>query len=165
MFALAAGILMVTEARRHNVKFVWAYIVGAVLIAGSVAFPLFLLARELRIGRSEPLNLRSVDTILLTVLAGAVLAFDGVGRRRLTDLQRAERRASGRGRTSILVPSWHLASAHGLTIRLNPWVRSLAAIRVVDARGGQAIRSLRLGSWSRLPTRYGTGTGSWLRRR
>ncbi len=56
-----------------------------------------------------------------------------------------------------------IASAHGLTIRLNPWVRALAAIRVVDARGGQAMPSFRLGSWSRLPTRYGTGTGSWLR--
>jgi hypothetical protein len=53
-----------------------------------------------------------------------------------------------------------IASAHGLTIRLNPWVRALAAIRVVDARGGQAMPSLRLGWWSRLPTRYGTGTGS-----
>ena len=39
-----------------------------------------------------------------------------------------------------------IASAHGLTIRFNPWVPALAAIRVVDARGGQAIRSLRLGS-------------------
>jgi len=53
-----------------------------------------------------------------------------------------------------------IASAHGLTIRLNPWVRALAAIRVVDALGGQAMPSLRLGSWPRLPTRYGTGTGS-----
>jgi thiaminase (transcriptional activator TenA) len=41
----------------------------------------------------------------------------------------------------------------------------LAAIRVVDARGGQAVRSLRLGWWPRLPTRYGTGTGSWQRPR
>jgi hypothetical protein len=64
----------VVDFWRHNVKFVWAYIVGAVLIAGTVAVPLFLLARELRIGRSEPLNLRSVDTLLLTVLAVAVLA-------------------------------------------------------------------------------------------
>src|SRR5271155_4466171 len=30
-----------------------------------------------------------------------------------------------------------IASAHGLTIRLNPWVPALAAIRVVDALGGR----------------------------
>ena len=58
-----------------------------------------------------------------------------------------------------------IASTHGLTIRLSPWVRALAAIRVVDALGGQAMPSLRLGLWPRLPTRYGTGTESWLRRR
>jgi len=58
-----------------------------------------------------------------------------------------------------------IASTHGLTIRLSPWVRALAAIRVVDALGGQAMPSLRLGWWLRLPTRYGTGTESWLRRR
>ena len=58
-----------------------------------------------------------------------------------------------------------IAPAHGLTIRLNPWVPALAAIRVVDARGGQAMRRLRLGWWSPLPTRYGTGTGSWRRPR
>src|SRR5271166_2419824 len=73
-----------------------------------------------------------------------------------------------RGQVSIGVQNDRrhgITSAHGLTIRLNPWVRALAAIRVVDACGGQAIRSLRLGSWSRLPTRYGTRTGSWRRRR
>ncbi len=74
MLFLAVAILMVIEARKYNVRFVWAYIVGSFFVAGSVTFPLFLLARELRIGRSEPLNLRSVDTILLTVLAVALLA-------------------------------------------------------------------------------------------
>jgi hypothetical protein len=74
MLFLAAAIVMVTEARKYNVRFVWAYIVVSFFVGGSVAFPLFLLARELRIGRSEPLNLRSVDTILLTVLAVSLLA-------------------------------------------------------------------------------------------
>ena len=40
-----------------------------------------------------------------------------------------------------------LASAHGLTIRLNPWVPTLAAIRIVEALGGQAMREVSLGSW------------------
>jgi hypothetical protein len=59
MFALAAGILMVTEARRHNVKFVWAYIVGAVLIAGSVAFPLQRRRKSISAPCSISITLRS----------------------------------------------------------------------------------------------------------
>ena len=69
MFALAVGILMVVEARKHNVRFVWAYIVGAFFIAVSVTFPLFLIARELRMGTSEGPHLRVVDAILLALLA------------------------------------------------------------------------------------------------
>jgi inner membrane protein involved in colicin E2 resistance len=71
MFALAAAILMVVEARKHNVRFVWAYIVGAFFIAVSVTFPLFLIARELRMGTSEGPHLRAVDAILLALLAVA----------------------------------------------------------------------------------------------
>lgn len=72
LFALAAAILMVVEARRLNVRFVWAYIVGAFFVAISVTFPLFLLARELRMGRSGEPRLHTTDTILLAVLAVAV---------------------------------------------------------------------------------------------
>jgi hypothetical protein len=50
VFGLAAIILMVTEGRKHNVRFVWAYVAGGFLVAISVAFPLFLIARELRMG-------------------------------------------------------------------------------------------------------------------
>ena len=39
-FFLAAAIFMVIEARKHGVRFVWAYIVGGALIAISVTFPL-----------------------------------------------------------------------------------------------------------------------------
>jgi len=53
LFLLAAAILMVVEARKHGVRFVWAYIVGGLAIAISVTFPLFLIARELRVGRTE----------------------------------------------------------------------------------------------------------------
>ena len=42
---------MVLEARKHGIKFVWAYIAGGFLIAISVTFPLFLLARELAPGQ------------------------------------------------------------------------------------------------------------------
>jgi Terpene cyclase DEP1 len=73
LFFLAAAILMVTEARKHGVRFVWAYIVGGLAIAISVTFPLFLIARELRVGRTETTRLGAVDSVLLAVLAvGAV---------------------------------------------------------------------------------------------
>jgi hypothetical protein len=71
MLALAVDILMVVEARRHNVRFVWAYIVGAFFIAISVMFPLFLIARELRMSSSDAPHLRAVDAILLALLAVA----------------------------------------------------------------------------------------------
>jgi hypothetical protein len=69
LFFLAAGILMVVEARKHGVKFVWLYILGGFAIAISVAFPLFLIAREMRIGRTEETRLGAVDTVLLGVFA------------------------------------------------------------------------------------------------
>jgi hypothetical protein len=69
LFFLAAGILMVVEARKHGVRFVWAYILGGFAIAISVTFPLFLIARELRVGRTEESRLGAVDTVLLALFA------------------------------------------------------------------------------------------------
>ena len=37
---------MVVEARKQGIPYVWAYIAGGMLIAISVTFPLFLIARE-----------------------------------------------------------------------------------------------------------------------
>ncbi|MCV6976601.1 DUF2834 domain-containing protein [Mycobacterium bourgelatii] len=74
LFLLAAVILMVIEARKHGVKFVWLYIAGGFTIAISVTFPLFLIARELRMGESDAPHLPMLDTVLLTVLAVAVAA-------------------------------------------------------------------------------------------
>jgi glucan phosphoethanolaminetransferase (alkaline phosphatase superfamily) len=75
LFLLAAAILMVIEARRVGVKYVWAYILGGFLIAISVAFPLFLLARELRLEKSDATQLNGRDSLLLGLLAGFTLAF------------------------------------------------------------------------------------------
>jgi hypothetical protein len=69
LLSLAAMILMVIEARKHGVKFVWLYIVGGFAIAISVAFPLFLIARELRMGTSDAPHLHTTDAILLAVVA------------------------------------------------------------------------------------------------
>ena len=64
---LAASVLMVLEARKHGIKYVWAYIFGGIFVAISVTFPLFLLARELR--QSEAAHLKRIDAISLTALA------------------------------------------------------------------------------------------------
>ena len=71
LFGLAATVLMVIEARKHGVRFVWLYVLGGLLIAISVTFPLFLIARELRIGRTEPTRLGPLDTTLLLLFAAA----------------------------------------------------------------------------------------------
>lgn len=79
---LTVAILMVLEARRHNIRFVWAYIAGGFLIAISVSFPLFLIARERRLatGSAETPRLGALDMTLLTavalVLAGTTLWVD-----------------------------------------------------------------------------------------
>lgn len=75
LFLLAAAILMVVEARKHGVKFVWAYILGGFLVAISVTFPLFLIAREVRLSRTDATRLSTTDTVGLAVLAVAVAAF------------------------------------------------------------------------------------------
>ena len=73
-FFLAAAIFMVVEARKHSIRFVWAYILAGMLIDISVAFPLFLIARELRMGASDAPHQHAVDVSLLAVLAVAVAA-------------------------------------------------------------------------------------------
>ena len=60
---------MVIEARKHGVRFVWAYILGGLAIAISVTFPLFLIAREVRVGRTGQTRLGVGDTIGLAILA------------------------------------------------------------------------------------------------
>jgi 4-amino-4-deoxy-L-arabinose transferase-like glycosyltransferase len=72
MFGLAGAVLMVIEARKYGVRFVWLYILGGFFIAVSVTFPLFLIARELGMGASEPLRLHLLDTILLVLLAAGL---------------------------------------------------------------------------------------------
>jgi hypothetical protein len=72
MFGLSAAVLMVIEARKHGVRFVWLYILGGFIIAVSVTFPLFLIAREMRIGASDSRRLNAIDAVLLAVLAAGL---------------------------------------------------------------------------------------------
>ncbi len=77
LFAMAATIFMVLEARRLEIRGVWLYIVFGLLIAISVTFPLFLVARERRLaarGEQGRLGLRPSDVIALVVLSSAPLA-------------------------------------------------------------------------------------------
>lgn len=53
LYLLAGTGLMVTEARRLGVRFVWLYVLLGFAIAISVTFPLFLIARELRLAKPE----------------------------------------------------------------------------------------------------------------
>ena len=51
MLALAGCIFMVIEARRLKMRFVWIYILLSGLVAISVMFPLFLIARQITISK------------------------------------------------------------------------------------------------------------------
>ena len=48
---LAAIVLMVVESRRLGIRHVWVYALVSLLVALSVAVPLFLIARQLRLAR------------------------------------------------------------------------------------------------------------------
>jgi ABC-type amino acid transport system permease subunit len=76
-FLLAAAAFMVIEARRLGVRFVWLYVILAFVIAISVTFPLFMIARE-RIAKTPDAaaawRLTVGDVIGLAVVAAVVLA-------------------------------------------------------------------------------------------
>ena len=73
LFLLAAAALMVREAQRIGVLFVWAYIVFAYLIAASVTFPLFLIAREIRMASPLPAGPPSRLTTTLDAIGLAIV--------------------------------------------------------------------------------------------
>jgi hypothetical protein len=68
--------LMVIESRRLAIRFVWIYVVLGLLVAISVTFPLFLIARERQLAaRGESageLRITPLDTLGLLAL-GAVM--------------------------------------------------------------------------------------------
>ncbi len=53
LLGTAASIFMVIEGRRVGVRFLWLYLLLSPLIAISVTFPLFLLARHLKISQEQ----------------------------------------------------------------------------------------------------------------
>jgi hypothetical protein len=72
---------MVVEARRLGVKFVWLYVIFGFLIAISVTFPLFLIAREMRLAKTgvvdAAVRMTAFDVIGLALTTLIVLAFSG----------------------------------------------------------------------------------------
>ncbi|MFT3728416.1 MAG: DUF2834 domain-containing protein [Terricaulis sp.] len=78
LFLEAAAIFMVIEARRLGVRFVWLYLAGGFLIAISVTFPLFMIAREMRLvpaaKADAPWSLTSVDFLGLALVTALVAA-------------------------------------------------------------------------------------------
>jgi hypothetical protein len=81
LFLLAATGLMVAEARRLGVRFVWIYVILGFAIAISVTFPLFLVARELRLAKTETtpseVKLAASDILGLAVTTLVMLAMCG----------------------------------------------------------------------------------------
>ena len=77
-FLLAASAFMVIEARRLAVRFVWLYIIFGFLIAISVTFPLFMIAREMRLAKnpnaSAAWKLTASDLIGLGLTTALTLA-------------------------------------------------------------------------------------------
>ncbi|WP_395646542.1 DUF2834 domain-containing protein [Terricaulis sp.] len=80
-FLLAAAAFMVIEARRLGVRFVWVYILFGFLIAISVTFPLFMIARELRLVKAPQAGagwtLTATDLIGLAIVTAVVLSLTG----------------------------------------------------------------------------------------
>lgn len=74
MLGASVVILNVIEARRWGVRFVWLYVLCGFLIAVSVAFPLFLIARERRMAAVDAPSIKTVDSILLALLCLSLTA-------------------------------------------------------------------------------------------
>jgi hypothetical protein len=81
-FLLAAAAFMVIEARRLGVRFVWLYIVLGFLIAISVTFPIFMIAREMRLAANPNApaqwRLTATDLTGLAAVAAMILWLSGL---------------------------------------------------------------------------------------
>jgi Terpene cyclase DEP1 len=59
LVALATCIFMAIEGRRIGIRYFWLYVIMSAIVAVSVTFPLFLLARHIKI--TKELSLQSVS--------------------------------------------------------------------------------------------------------
>lgn len=81
-FLLAAAAFMVIEARRLGVRFVWLYVALGFVVAISVTFPIFMIAREMRLAanRNAPAQWRLTvtDLVGLAAVAAMILWLSGI---------------------------------------------------------------------------------------
>ncbi len=81
LYLLAGAGLMVSEARRLGVRLVWLYVLFGFAIAISVTFPLFLIAREMRLAKTDnapsAVKLTAIDIGGLALTTVVVLAMCG----------------------------------------------------------------------------------------
>lgn len=56
LFSLAAFVFMAVESKRHGIRHVWVYMVLSLVVAVSVMFPLFLIARERKLTATNALT-------------------------------------------------------------------------------------------------------------
>ena len=70
LFFVAAAAFMVIEARRLEIRGVWLYVALGFLVAISVTFPLFLIARERRLAAREGSTDLGLSTGDLSALVG-----------------------------------------------------------------------------------------------
>lgn len=70
--AFVCNVWMFIEGRRLGVKYIYGYVLAGILIAISVAFPLFMAARELRLALLEPsqpvYKIKVLDVVTLVIL-------------------------------------------------------------------------------------------------
>jgi Terpene cyclase DEP1 len=59
--AIAASMFMAIEGKRVGVKYVWLYLVFSGLVAISVTFPLFLLARHIKLTNAQSEQITALD--------------------------------------------------------------------------------------------------------
>lgn len=78
ILAFVCSFWMLIEGRRLKIRFLYAYIVGSVVVAMSVAFPLFMAARTLKqaedLPHGEVYSLKVLDVMVLLLLFGISLA-------------------------------------------------------------------------------------------
>lgn len=53
LFGFAATVFMLLEARRLGIRFIWAYVILSLVVAISVFFPLFLIARQVKLAQED----------------------------------------------------------------------------------------------------------------
>jgi len=75
----AACVFMVIEARKLGVRFVWTYVILGLLIAISVTFPLFLIARERRLASGAGAGTAGAEPGTADIAGLALLALVTIG--------------------------------------------------------------------------------------